>query len=40
MVHAFLGAMLAATSVGITARVLQDAQAIRTPRRASSWAPR
>jgi len=30
MVHAFLGAMLAATSVGITARVLQDAQAIRT----------
>lgn len=31
MVHAFLGAMLAATSVGITARVLQDAQAIRTP---------
>jgi Kef-type K+ transport system membrane component KefB len=31
MVHVFLGAMLAATSVGITARVLQDAQAIRTP---------
>jgi Kef-type K+ transport system membrane component KefB len=31
MVHAFLGAMLAATSVGITARVLQDAHAIRTP---------
>jgi Kef-type K+ transport system membrane component KefB len=31
MVHAFLGAMLAATSVGITARVLQDVQAIRTP---------
>ena len=31
MTHAFLGAMLAATSVGITARVLQDAQAIRTP---------
>lgn len=31
MVHAFLGAMLAATSVGITARVLQEAQAIRTP---------
>jgi len=30
MVHAFLGAMLAATSVGITARVLQDAQAIRS----------
>jgi Kef-type K+ transport system membrane component KefB len=30
MVHAFLGAMLAATSVGITARVLQDARAIRT----------
>ncbi len=31
LVHAFLGAMLAATSVGITARVLQDAGAIRTP---------
>ncbi len=31
MTHAFLGAMLAATSVGITARVLQDANAIRTP---------
>jgi Kef-type K+ transport system membrane component KefB len=31
MVHAFLGAMLAATSVGITARVLQDAQAIKSP---------
>lgn len=31
MMHAFLGAMLAATSVGITARVLQDARAIRTP---------
>ena len=31
MTHAFLGAMLAATSVGITARVLQDAKAIRTP---------
>jgi Kef-type K+ transport system membrane component KefB len=31
MAHAFLGAMLAATSVGITARVLQDAKAIRTP---------
>jgi Kef-type K+ transport system membrane component KefB len=30
MTHAFLGAMLAATSVGITARVLQDAKAIRT----------
>jgi Kef-type K+ transport system membrane component KefB len=30
MAHAFLGAMLCATSVGITARVLQDAQAIRT----------
>ena len=30
MVHAFLGAMLAATSVGITARVLQDAQAIKS----------
>ena len=31
MVHAFLGAMLAATSVGITARVLQDAQGHPTP---------
>ena len=31
MVHAFLGAMLSATSVGITARVLQEARAIRTP---------
>ena len=31
MAHAFVGAMLAATSVGITARVLQDASAIRTP---------
>ncbi|MGD8895142.1 MAG: cation:proton antiporter [Acidobacteriota bacterium] len=31
MTHAFLGAMLAATSVGITARVLQDANAIRKP---------
>ena len=31
MAHAFLGAMLAATSVGITARVLKDANAIRTP---------
>ena len=31
MAHAFLGAMLAATSVGITARVLQEAKAIRTP---------
>ena len=30
MVHAFLGAMLAATSVGITARVLKDAGALRT----------
>jgi Kef-type K+ transport system membrane component KefB len=30
MFHAFLGAMLAATSVGITARVLQEAGAIRT----------
>ena len=28
--HAFLGAMLGATSVGITARVLGDAQALRT----------
>jgi Kef-type K+ transport system membrane component KefB len=31
MTHAFLGAMLAATSVGITARVLQDAKAVRSP---------
>jgi Kef-type K+ transport system membrane component KefB len=31
MAHAFLGAMLAATSVGITARVLQEAKTIRTP---------
>ena len=31
MAHAFVGAMLAATSVGITARVLQGAKAIRTP---------
>jgi Kef-type K+ transport system membrane component KefB len=31
LAHAFLGAMLAATSVGITARVLQEAKAIRTP---------
>jgi Na+:H+ antiporter len=31
MAHAFVGAMLAATSVGITARVLQDAKAIKTP---------
>ena len=31
MAHAFLGAMLCATSVGITARVLKDADAIRTP---------
>lgn len=30
MVHAFMGAMLAATSVGITARVLKDADALRT----------
>jgi len=30
MAHAFIGAMLAATSVGITARVLQEAKAIRT----------
>lgn len=30
MAHAFVGAMLAATSVGITARVLQGANAIRT----------
>ncbi len=31
MLHAFLGAMLAATSVGITARVLKDAGAVKTP---------
>ncbi|MBI3932096.1 MAG: cation:proton antiporter [Acidobacteria bacterium] len=31
MFHAFLGAMLCATSVGITARVLKDAGALRTP---------
>jgi Kef-type K+ transport system membrane component KefB len=31
MLHAFLGAMLAATSVGITARVLKDAGLLRTP---------
>jgi Kef-type K+ transport system membrane component KefB len=31
MVHAFLGAMLSATSVGITARVLKDVDALRTP---------
>jgi Kef-type K+ transport system membrane component KefB len=31
MLHAFLGAMLAATSVGITARVLKDAEALRAP---------
>ncbi len=31
MLHAFLGAMLAATSVGITARVLKDVGALRTP---------
>jgi Na+:H+ antiporter len=30
MSHAFVGAMLAATSVGITARVLKDADAIKT----------
>jgi Kef-type K+ transport system membrane component KefB len=30
MLHAFLGAMLSATSVGITARVLKDAGLIRT----------
>jgi Kef-type K+ transport system membrane component KefB len=30
MLHAFLGAMLAATSVGITARVLKDANALKT----------
>jgi Kef-type K+ transport system membrane component KefB len=31
MFHAFLGAMLAATSVGITARVLKDADTLREP---------
>ena len=31
MLHAFLGSMLAATSVGITARVLKDADALRAP---------
>ena len=31
MLHAFLGAMLAATSVGITARVLSDAGALTRP---------
>jgi Kef-type K+ transport system membrane component KefB len=31
MLHAFLGAMLAATSVGITARVLKDADALQAP---------
>jgi len=31
MLHAFLGAMLAATSVGITARVLSDIGALKTP---------
>jgi Kef-type K+ transport system membrane component KefB len=31
MLHAFLGAMLAATSVGITARVLKDAGALQAP---------
>jgi Kef-type K+ transport system membrane component KefB len=31
MAHAFVGAMLAATSVGITARVLQGARATKTP---------
>lgn len=31
MLHAFLGAMLAATSVGITARVLKDAGVLRSP---------
>jgi Kef-type K+ transport system membrane component KefB len=31
MLHAFLGAMLSATSVGITARVLKDVDALRTP---------
>jgi Kef-type K+ transport system membrane component KefB len=30
IVHSFLGAMLAATSVGITARVLKDADALRS----------
>jgi Kef-type K+ transport system membrane component KefB len=30
LLHAFLGAMLAATSVGITARALKDADALRT----------
>lgn len=30
MLHAFLGAMLSATSVGITARVLADARALQT----------
>jgi Kef-type K+ transport system membrane component KefB len=30
MLHAFLGAMLAATSVGITARVLKDVDALRS----------
>jgi Kef-type K+ transport system membrane component KefB len=31
MLHAFLGAMLAATSVGITARVLKDVGALKRP---------
>jgi Kef-type K+ transport system membrane component KefB len=31
MLHAFLGAMLSATSVGITARVLKDAGTVRAP---------
>jgi len=31
MAHAFVGAMLAATSVGITARVLQEAKVMKTP---------
>ena len=31
MLHAFLGAMLAATSVGITARVLSDAGSLKAP---------
>ena len=31
MLHLFVGAMLAATSVGITARVLKDAGALRQP---------
>lgn len=31
MLHAFLGAMLSATSVGITARVLKDAAALKAP---------